>query len=76
MKGKIIALIMSFSLIFCVGIGVAYYNTRSFGFSDDTKIITRDSEKITVLDYDIYYNDIDNFIEKAKEILPEYHFAV
>lgn len=76
MKGKIIALVLSFSIIFCGGIGVAYYNTRTFGFDEDAKLISKDNEKITVLDFDIYYNDIDNFIEKAKETMPDFHFTV
>ena len=76
MKGKIIALILCFAIIFCGGVGVAYYNTKSFGFDEDAKLVSKDNEKFTVLDFDIYYNDINNFIEKAKDFIPDFHFTI
>lgn len=76
MKGKISALFLCFSIIFVIGIGVAYYNTRAYGFDENTKIITKDDEKISIFDYEIYYEDIDNAVEKAKEIIPKEHYAV
>ena len=71
MKKKIFAIFLCFSVIFCVGIGVAYYNTKSFGFEDDVKIVERDDEKIKILDFNIYYDDIDSAFNKARKFVPE-----
>lgn len=73
MKGKIFALFLSFSIILCLGVGIAYYNTRAYGFDEDIKVISGDDEKITILDYDIYYSDIDNIVKKAKRLVPNQH---
>ena len=71
MKKKVFAIFFCFSIVFCVGIGVAYYNTKSFGFDDNVKIVQRDDEKIKILDFDIYYEDIDFAFDKAKRIMPD-----
>lgn len=70
------ALLLCFAVVFCVGVGVAYYNTRSFGFADGVKIISADKEKFSILDFDIYYQDIDAALEKARKNLPQRHYAV
>lgn len=61
MKGKITAIFLCFSILFAAGISVAYYNTKTIGFDEDASVVERDDEKITVFDFDIYYNDIDKF---------------
>lgn len=76
MKGKITALFLCFSLVFVAGIGIAYYNTRAYGFDEDAKIIAKDDEKISIFDFNIYYDDINNTIEKAKEIIPDRQYTM
>ncbi|MCM1115301.1 MAG: hypothetical protein NC397_07390 [Clostridium sp.] len=76
MVKKIAALMISAAFVLCIGIGVAYYNTTTFGFDEDAKVISRDDEKISILDYEIYYNDINKIIGKASEYIPDTHNIV
>lgn len=70
-KAKIISLLLCFGIILGVGTAVAYYNTKTLGFDDDTKIFSKDDEKITFFDFEIYYSDINEFLETADQYLPE-----
>ncbi len=76
MKGKIISIFLCFTLVFGIGIGVAYYNTRTYGFDEDAKVISYDKEKFSILDYDIYYEDINDIIDKAKQYVPKEHHTM
>lgn len=71
MKGKITAIMLCSIIALTAGTCVAYYNTKSFGFEDSVEIISKDNEKISFLDFDFYYKDIDDFFKNAKEYLPE-----
>lgn len=76
MKKKIAAIICSAVIVFCTGISVAYYNTKTFGFDENTKIATADDDKITIFDFNIYYNNIDNTLKKVQKYIPDNHTAV
>ena len=75
MKGKLFLIFLSFGIAFCIGISVSYYNTRSYGFEENVTVFASDEEKIKVLDFEIYYKDIDNYIYntlyKTKDFLPK-----
>lgn len=71
MKGKIFLIALCSVVLLTVGTTVAYYNTKSFGFDDDVEIIYRDDEKITIMDYNIYYDDIDRIYSKLKTVIPD-----
>lgn len=71
MKGKIILIMLCSAIVLVAGTSVAYYNTKSFGFDDRATIVTRDDEKITFLDFEIYYKDINNIYNKIQDIVPE-----
>lgn len=71
MKGKIALIMLSSVLVLTGGMCVAYYNTKSLGFSDNVKIISSDSEKFTFMDYEFYYKNIDDFMKTARQYLPE-----
>lgn len=58
-------------LALTVGTSVAYYNTKSFGFDEDVKIITKDNEKLSFLDYEIYYKDLYSIYNNIQKIVPE-----
>lgn len=71
MKKKI-ALILCCSLFaMIVGTSIAYYNTKSFGFDENTTLIEYDEEKFTFMDFNIYYKDISNFLEKVGTVVPD-----
>ena len=44
------------------------YSSRN---DENAKIISKNNEKITFLDFEIYYKDVDNFVSTAREYLPE-----
>lgn len=71
MKGKITAIMLSSAIVLTGGISIAYYNTKSLGFDDNVKIFSSDNEKISFLDFNFYYQDIDDFFKNVKEYLPE-----
>lgn len=64
---KILAILCSCAIVLVIGTSVAYYNTKSFGFDENAKIFTSDKDKITFLDFEIYYKDINNIYENIKE---------
>lgn len=71
MKRKVFAIFLTAFTVLTIGISAAYYNTKTFGFDENAKIFSRDKEKISFLDYEIYYKDIDDFVVRAREYLPE-----
>ncbi len=71
MKKKIAAIICCAAIVFCAGISVAYYNTKTFGFDENTKIATADDDKITIFDFNIYYNNIDEALKKVQKYVPD-----
>lgn len=77
MRGFKIFLIMTLTMIIVIGgSSVAYYNTRRFGFDEDTVLISVDDESVTYLDYTIYFEDVDNFFDKIKKYFPEKTYTV
>lgn len=58
------------AVILTAGIFTAYYNTKSLTVDENIVLFSRDSEGITVLDYKIYYSDLDTAWQGAKRCLP------
>lgn len=58
-------------IIVGAGVSVAYYNTKSFGFDEDAVLFSRNDEGITVLDYRIYYDDLERFYNESRKYMPE-----
>lgn len=71
MKGKITAILCCAVLALVAGMSVAYYNTKSLGFDENAKVMEYDDEKITFMDFDIYYKDVSDFIDRVSIIIPE-----
>lgn len=71
MKRKIAAIMCCAVIALGVGTSIAYYNTKSFGFDENTKIISYDKEKISFMDFSIYYEDVSDFIDKVSTVIPE-----
>lgn len=78
MKTKIqIFLIIFLSLTMLIGgTGIAYYNTKRFGFDENAKIISRDNEKFSFMDFDFYYEDIEQYMDKLSEFAPNTPYSV
>jgi len=58
-------------IIVGAGISVAYYNTKSFGFDEDAVLFSKNDESITVLDYKIYYKDLEHVYKESRKYMPE-----
>ncbi|MGN1328786.1 MAG: hypothetical protein ACI4V4_03700 [Eubacterium sp.] len=71
MKKKLTAIFLCAVVALTAGVSVAYYNTETFGFDENAKIISKDNDKITFLDFEIYYEDVDNIVSTAREYLPK-----
>jgi hypothetical protein len=71
MKHKITVILLTSVIALTAGTCVAYYNTRSLGFDEDTRVFSSDEEKFSFLDFDFYYSDIDSFFERAESYLPD-----
>lgn len=53
------------------GVSVAYYNTRSLAVDENTVLFSRDNEGISVLDFKIYYNDVEKLYKETQPYLPQ-----
>lgn len=71
MKKKIAAILCCSLVAVTVGTSVAYYNTKSFGFDENATLIEYDEEKFTFMDFNIYYKDISDFLEKVGTVVPD-----
>lgn len=76
MKGKIFALLLCATIALGAGVSIAYYNTRTFGFDRDAKVVEKFDDKIKILDFDIYYADANKILEKAIQYVPKTHSVV
>ena len=69
MKGIISILLTSVTCLF-IGVGIAYYNTASFGY-DNAVLFSSEKDKIIIMDIEIYYEDIISFADKAVDNMPD-----
>ena len=47
MKGKIFVLLLCATIALGTGVSVAYYNTRTFGFDKDAKVVEKFDDILT-----------------------------
>ena len=71
MKIKIAVILSCAVIALGVGMSVAYYNTKSFGFDENPKLVEYDEQKISFMDFDIYYKDVSDFMDRVGTIIPE-----
>ncbi len=70
-KHPVAIMVLVSVMIVSVGASVAYYNTKSFGFDEDTVIFKQEEDGITVFDYKIYYEDLKTYYTKSKKYIPD-----
>lgn len=68
---KVVAILCCSAVMLTAGICVAYYNTRSLGFEENVSLFDFDNEKITFMDFDVYYKDVYSFIDKIGTVIPD-----
>ncbi len=76
MKGKVFLIFFCAAIVFGAGTSIAYYNTKSLGFDENAKIVSTDNEKFTIMDFDFYYKDINEFYNKLESFLPEKSYSI
>ena len=69
-KHPVAAVLLAATIVVGVGASVAYYNTKSFGFDEDTVLFRREDDGITVFDSKIYYKDLRDFYNETKNYTP------
>ncbi len=70
MKKQIVKIIAVASAAVIVGVGIAYYNTKSIGYSDDVAFVTVGEDSITIMDYEIEYIKVERGFNKIKKYVP------
>lgn len=75
-KIKVVLIMLLASTVLLGGTSVAYYNTKKFGFDENAKVISRDNEKFSFMDFDFYYEDINQYVEKFNEFTPATPYSV
>ncbi len=63
------------TIVFIIGIIIAYYNTSSLGY-DNANILSFNNEGIYVFDMSVRYSDIAYFINIIKKFIPKYSIAI
>lgn len=75
-KTKVVLILMLNFVVLTVGISTAYYNTKSFGFDENTRLITADDEKIVFMDFEIKYNSIKYLFDEMERVASNKPYAV
>ena len=75
-KSKVFLILALNFVMLCAGTGVAYHNTKTFGFDENARLVTVDNEKIMLMDFEINYNDIKIFFDKINDFVPDKSLTV
>lgn len=71
MKHPVFLLISLSAAILIGGVSLAYYNTRTMGFDEDAAVIVYYDESIKIMDFEIEYQEVKDFLEKVNDYIPE-----
>lgn len=67
MKFKVFLIMLSSIIALTAGTAVSYYNTKTFGFDEDAKIVSHNEKSITVYDYTVQYDDVKRVVKTASD---------
>ena len=70
-KHPVFSTLLFGAVIVFSGISVAYYNTKSLAVDENAVLFSKDDEGISVLDFKIYYKDVERFYEDTQPYLPQ-----
>lgn len=70
-KHPVFSTLLLGAVIVFSGISVAYYNTKSLAVDENAVLFSKDDEGISVLDFKIYYKDVERFYEDTQSYLPQ-----
>lgn len=75
MKHSVFLLTIICGIILTVGVSVAYYNTKTFGFDEDATLITFFDDGVKIMDYYIDYEKAREVADKVSEYIPDESFC-
>ncbi len=62
-------------IILGAGVSVSYYNTKSFGFDEDAVLIKIEDDSVTLLDFQIYFSDVEKIYNETKKYIPKEFYS-
>lgn len=71
MKHPVFLLSLICSILLTIGVSIAYYNTKTFGFDEDAALLTFSDEGVKVMDYYVDYEKARKIVDKASEYIPK-----
>lgn len=75
MKHPVFLLSLICSVLLTIGVSIAYYNTKTFGFDEDAALLTFSDEGVKVMDYYVDYEKARQIVDKASEYIPKETFC-
>lgn len=75
MKHPVFLLSLICSILLTIGVSIAYYNTKTFGFDEDAALLTFSDEGVKVMDYYVDYEKARKIVDKASEYTPKETFC-
>ena len=75
MKHPVFLLSLICSILLTIGVSIAYYNTKTFGFDEDAALLTLSDEGVKVMDYYVDYEKARKIVDKASEYIPKETFC-
>ncbi len=75
MKHPVFLLSLICSILLTIGVSIAYYNTKTFGFDEDAALLTFSDEGVKVMDYYVDYEKARKIVDKASEYIPKETFC-
>lgn len=75
MKHPVFLLSLICSILLTIGVSIAYYNTKTFGFDEDAALLTFSDEGVKVMDYYVDYEKARKIVDKASECIPKETFC-
>lgn len=75
MKHSVFWIFTCCAVMLATGMSVAYYNTKSFGFDEDAKIISYDEKTVTVFDFTVQRSDAQQLAKSIYDAVPHKTFC-
>lgn len=75
MKHPVFCITVLCSALLITGTSIAYYNTKTFGFDEDAKIISYDDESVSVMDFTVRRSSVRQVLDEIYSVVPHETFC-
>lgn len=75
MTKTVVRVVSVATIMFMIGMFLAYYNTSSYGY-DNANILSFANDGVKVLDFMIKYDKIALIIQKIKDFVPQFFLTI